>query len=261
MVEITEELDTNLQEVHKTLDDYCQQNGMNYSVDCDEASEQGYLVSKSKKMIQLIDHMRQQVEALKDQVVMTINPQPSTPLNVGPLPAVRKDGTLLHFAVKPIQDSVIPSEDQIKSPTTKHIRDQAPFRSSFGKSKSFGNITHASYTESKKMLGNIDPFDERLGRSLNEHVEIQFAQPDVLLTHVQRTDDVPVNKNEIVKNAIAVESKRFEQYIDMINNTDDDEVLAVLETLSEDSNANIKKLEALLTPNEGGPASSNQGKN
>lgn len=186
---------------------------------------------------------------------MTINPQPSTPLNVGPLPAVRKDGTLLHFAVKPIQDSVIPSEDQIKGSTSKHIRDQSPFRSSFGKSRSFGNITRTSYTESKKMIGNLDPFDERLGNALNEHVEVQFTTPDVLLTHVQRPE--AVDKDEIIKNAIAVESKRIEQYIGMINNTDDEDVITVLETLTEDSNANIKKLEALLTPNEAGPASSN----
>lgn len=255
MVEITEELDSNLQEVHRTLDEYCHSNNINYSVDCDEASEQGYLVSKTKKMSQLIDYMKQQVESMRDQVIMTINPQPSTPLNIGPLPAVRKDGTLLHFAVKPIQDSLIPSEDQIKSPTTKHIRDQAPFRSSMGKARSFGNITRSSYTESKKMLGKMDPFAERLKRSLNEHIEITFTEPDVLFTHTSRPESN--DKEELIKNAIAVESTRFEQYLGMMHIAEDDEIIAMLETLSEDSSANIKKLEALLTPDKPGPTPAN----
>jgi predicted RNA-binding Zn-ribbon protein involved in translation (DUF1610 family) len=261
--------------------------------------------------------MRQQVRELKDRVVMTINPHPTSPVDGSFTPTVRKDGTLLHFAIKPIQDHVTPryatmaeladasrnvhmrytcakcggvcqcrcmgprtdanifecpectpgvkypnmhGEDTIKGPTNKHIRDQSPFRSSFGKARSFGSISKPSYTESKTMLGKIDPFGDRLGQSLNEHVEITFAEPDVLLTHAQRPlDENPVDKQELIKNAITLESKRFESYIEMINATEDEEVLTVLESLSEESSENIKKLEAMLTRAPAGSApSSNQ---
>lgn len=248
MVKLTEELDNNLQQIYKTLDDYCSKNNINYSIDCDEANEQGYLISKNSKIHDLVDHMKKQIEAQNNKIVMTINPQPSSPLNIGTLPSVRKDGTLLHFAIKSIQDSIVQGEDQIKSPTTKYLRSQAPYRSSFGKAKSFGGITKSTYKESTML--NMDPFSDRLHNSLNEHIEISFAEPDVLFAHTQHPADEAPNKTESIKQAIALESQILEQYMSLIETTKDEELLVVLESTVERCNDNIRKLETLLVPVE-----------
>lgn len=257
MPSLVEDLDPNLQRVFSLLDDYCSKNSIGYSVDCDEANEQGYLISKNPKIHELIEHIKQH---MGNGVVLAINPQPMSPLMAAPRPTARKDGTLLHFAVKPLQDSVIPSEDQIKSPTTKYLRSQSPHRSSFGKARSFGGITRTSYMESKKMLGSIDPFGDRLQQSLNEHVEISFAEPDVLFAHAQRPLEMP-DKEESIKRAIALESQMLEQYIGLLETTEDQDLLVVLESTVERCNDNIKRLETLLGTPGDVPTQQNQVKN
>ena len=115
------DIDPRLLETFKTFDALCRENGIRYYIGANEDNYQAYIVR------------------LGDTSKITEN------LEINKLVTMRqgeRNGeTLFEFYI---------GEDQYKSPTRKHIRDQTVFPSSFSPSKSFGGVS--TYNKSSGKL-------------------------------------------------------------------------------------------------------------
>lgn len=202
---VFEEINPHLLDLFKFFDKYCASNSIPYSIECDEPNRQSYLVSKHKNpsiIHELIKSMRAQIEP-NNKIYLEINPS----LINGQQGGLRKDGTLLQFSLKPIQEL-----DMRQSNTGGR----------FNKLDNFGN---------------------KLETSLLEHIDIAFTEPDVLLTHNSAAHH---DEFECIKYALELESKSLDYYVNIIESTKDENVAAIVEEIIENCNNNIKSLNNIL---------------
>lgn len=244
MPNLSEGVDGALKYAYRVFDEYCGMNNIPFSIDCDTPNVQGYLVPRIKniqKINALKDYMKEVIARDGGKVELTINPQVTTGRHTEQM---RKDGTLFQFSVKPIQEHDVMAETA--------CADCAKLNG--------GHICPKCKRAQSKFVKAEDKFDEKLSKSLNEHVEITFAEPEVLLTHQPMSGQVP-STQDAVKQAINLESQRLQQYAGMLESTEDENLAEVLEEMTETSSSHIRKLEALLSPTQDAQSQPNPIKN
>ena len=136
------EIDPRLLDAFKAFDALCRENGIRYTIDANEDDYQAYSIR------------------LGDPSKITEN----LDINTKWINVRRSDspaGTLFEFSTK------VFGEDQYKSPTRKHVRDQTMWPSSFGPSKTFGGV------------GGRKPGTKKLKKKIAEALKLK----DDLLAH------------------------------------------------------------------------------
>jgi len=179
----------------------CKQHGLFYDLTSDEANEQGFLLKDKngaedvyRDVLGLIDGLNVHLDVdrnRKDGVLFLFTPEAiqdgywkkprkkidySIFANDDDAKAVRQGraiGMKNHPAMKhrsrrsneELMDRIdlAMSEGQYKSPTTKHLRSQSGFRSSFGKTKSFGGMTEGGPYTGAGSGSSIPPTIEKTG--------------------------------------------------------------------------------------------------
>lgn len=172
-----EDINPEIRAVAEIFDKYCAKNHIEYTVESDEHNEQGFHVN-IEDIGPIKSHMD---EACADhKVTMKVEPD--------------KFGNLFIFRLEPLQEieetsgSNLP-EDQYKYASRKLIRTQSAFRSSFGKSKSFGGHGAAKN----------ESFENALKKKLNEGVLGIQSQEVLFVIGPQKSQD---QSDIVIKNLL-----------------------------------------------------------
>ncbi len=145
---IKEGLHEDLKKIYNSFEQYIKSHRMVFDIHTDEGGYQSYFVPKdhADEIAGLRDHM--EVEADRNGVHMQVRPS--------------KRGTQFIFSVMALNEL---EEDQYKSPTRKHLRDQSMFPSSFDKSRTFGGVSGYNGKKDKKRKKRLE---ESIDKALEE---------------------------------------------------------------------------------------------
>lgn len=233
-----------LKEIYDEFDRFCRSSNIDYSIDADYYNVQAYRLLGPTDVGGTLRHMSNYV---KDKWVdleydgfrVDYNEMKSKNFNVPTY------NPLFKFTLKPLQEEEM-NEDSIKGSSNAHGRKQAAFPSSFRKNK-----TRDTYEDDKKKKDKTkkESFEDRLLSFLNENVGLSMIEPDILL--VRNTAEKPEEEEETLEGALKAESKMLQRYLSILESSEDEKIIAIVENLADRCTKQISELENLLENEDG----------
>lgn len=241
-----------LKEVYDEFDRHCRNYKVDYSIDADYYNVQGYRLLDPNKSDGVKVVLRHMTNFIKDRWI---------DLEYDGLPVRYEDldrpgfkvptyNPLFKFTLKPIQEDKNMNEDQFKQPSKSYTRKQAAFRSSFRKLKT--RDTYENDGKKKPVSDSLDrslPFDDRLASSISETVGVSMVDPEILF--IRNPAEREEEPEESLEDALKAESLALQKYLAVLEQTEDENKISIVENLIDRCSQQINELNELLGGNSG----------
>ncbi len=256
---INEGIHNRLKDIYDEFDSHCRINNIDYSIDADYYNVQGYRLLDNNGITNTLRHMSNYV---KDKWVDL--EYDGFPVNYDNLKKsnfnVSTYNPLFKFTLKPIQeDDMSIQEDSLKNPTNAHGRRQSAFPSSFRKLKTRDTYNNGTTPKKKKkkkkkskkkkkVSESLDqdlPFGDRLLSSIHENIGVSIIEPDILLTR-NPAEQSEEDEEEFLEDSLKTESLALCKYLTILEHTNDESRVMIIEDLISSCTTKVNKLNELL---------------
>lgn len=240
-----------LKEVYNEFDQHCRNYKIDYSIDADYYNVQGYRLLDSNGINEMLRHMTNFVKDKWVDLEYDGRPVKYEDLN-RPEFKVPTYNPLFKFTLRSIQEGNMDNinEDILKGPSNAHGRKQAAFPSSFRKLKTRDTYENGKGKKKKKkkktVSDSLDPtisFNDRLASSISENVGVSIVDPEILFTINPAEKKDP---EESLEDALKAESLALEKYLTVLDQIDDDNKTAIVESLIDRCSQQINEINELL---------------